>query len=171
MYFPLKQLAAPYLTSLTRTSCLKVCVDSPHGLQIAISHSADRIELCSALALGGLTPSIGMMELAASLSAAKGIPVVAMIRPRAGDFVYDREELEVMEHDIVAAKNAGLAGVVLGASLPGGALDAKALHDLVKVAKSPAVCIPLSHPSFHHFSLLTYNYHSERIRYSSALLQ
>jgi len=63
------------------------------------------------------------------------IPCNAMIRPRAGDFVYSDEEIVVMLADIEAARNAGLAGVVLGASLPDGRLDRLMLQTLVKAAE------------------------------------
>jgi len=109
---------------------LEVCVDDLAGLEAAISGGADRIELCSALALGGLTPSAGLMEVAATFD----IPCNAMIRPRAGDFGYRDEEIDIMLADIEAARNAGLAGVVLGASLPDGRLDRMVLDTLVKAA-------------------------------------
>lgn len=110
---------------------LEVCVDDLAGLQAAIEGGADRIELCSALALGGLTPSLGLMELAATFD----IPCNAMIRPRAGDFVFSEEEIEIMLADIAAARNAGLAGVVLGASLPDGRLDRMVLQTLARAAE------------------------------------
>lgn len=105
---------------------LEVCVDDIGGLEAAISGGADRIELCGALGLGGLTPSAGLMS-AASRSA---VPCYAMIRPRAGDFLYSPHEIEIMTHDISFAASAGLAGVVFGASLADGRLDAAALEML-----------------------------------------
>ncbi|MDB5552236.1 MAG: copper homeostasis protein CutC [Rhizobium sp.] len=110
---------------------LEVCVDDLAGLEAAIEGGADRIELCSALTLGGLTPSAGLMEVAATFD----IPCNAMIRPRAGDFVYSDEEIDIILSDIEAARSAGLAGVVLGASLPDGRLDRMVLDMLVKAAK------------------------------------
>ncbi|MGP8306322.1 copper homeostasis protein CutC [Vibrio sp. YIC-376] len=90
---------------------LEVCIDNIESLHNAISGGATRIELCSSLALGGLTPSYGFMQQAAKLST---IPVYAMIRPRQGDFLYNEEEIEIMRQDIEAAHQAGLNGVVLG---------------------------------------------------------
>ena len=110
---------------------LEVCVDSAEGLAAAVEGGADRVELCSALALGGLTPSVGFMGQAASC----GVPVMAMIRPRVGDFNWSEAELRAMETDIAAARTSGLAGVVLGASLPDGRLDVGALARLVSVAR------------------------------------
>jgi copper homeostasis protein len=109
---------------------VEICVDSAEGMAAAIAGGADRIELCAALALGGVTPSAGLMAVAAKAR----VPVVAMIRPRAGDFVFTPDEVAVMEADIAAARRAGLAGVVLGASLPDGRLDQPLLARLVAVA-------------------------------------
>lgn len=110
---------------------LEVCVDSAEGLAQAVAGGADRIELCAALALGGLTPSAGLIAAAARC----GLPVVAMIRPRAGDFVWSEAEVAMMEAEIAAVRAAGLAGVVLGASQPDGRLDAPVLRRLVEVAR------------------------------------
>ena len=110
---------------------IEVCVDTSAGLGAAVQGGADRIELCSALSLGGLTPSAGFMAEAAGC----GLPVLAMIRPRAGDFAFDDNEIAQMEADIAAARAAGLAGVVLGASQPDGRLDVASLRRLKDVAE------------------------------------
>ncbi|WP_374374895.1 copper homeostasis protein CutC [Tabrizicola sp.] len=110
---------------------LEVCVDTAEGLAQAVAGGADRIELCAALAVGGLTPSAGLIGLAADC----GVPVVAMIRPRAGDFVWSEAEVAMMEVEIAAVRAAGLAGVVLGASLPDGRLDVPVLRRLVLAAR------------------------------------
>ena len=98
---------------------LEVCVDSPQGLAAAIAGGANRIELCSALELGGLTPVAGLMKAAA----AAPIPVYAMIRPHAGPFVFDAADEEAMMVDIDAVRAFGLAGVVIGANRKDGTLD------------------------------------------------
>jgi copper homeostasis protein len=110
---------------------LEVCVDTAEGLAQAVAGGADRIELCAALAVGGLTPSAGLLALAARC----GVPVVAMIRPRAGDFVWSETEVAMMEAEIAEVRAAGLAGVVLGASLRDGRLDVPLLRRLVAVAR------------------------------------
>lgn len=109
---------------------LEVCVEDAAGLASAIEGGADRIELCSALSVGGLTPSPGLMTVAGRLD----IPVYAMIRPRPGNFVFDANDIDVMRGDIDAARSAGLAGVVLGASLSDGSLDVTTLELLTKHA-------------------------------------
>ncbi|UWU14574.1 copper homeostasis protein CutC [Rhizobium sullae] len=98
---------------------LEVCVDSPKGLAAAIEGGAGRIELCSALELGGLTPAAGLMKAATSAP----IPVYAMIRPHAGPFIFDAVDEDAMMADIDAVRAFGLAGVVLGANRPDGTLD------------------------------------------------
>lgn len=109
---------------------LEICVDDAGGLEAAIAGGADRIELCAALDSGGLTPSFGLMRLAGS----KGLPVNALIRPRAGDFIYSPAEIDILKEDITAARNAGLAGVVIGVSQPDGRLDRTVLEKLVEAA-------------------------------------
>lgn len=109
---------------------LEVCVDNVHGLAAALAGGADRIELCSALELGGLTPTPGLLRAAAS----GPVPVVAMIRPRGGDFCFDDAETALMLDEIDAVAAAGLQGVVLGAALPDGRLDWRTLERLVRRA-------------------------------------
>ena len=88
---------------------LEVCVDTIDGAIAALSGGAGRIELCSSLSEGGLTPSAGLMRSAATLP----VPSYAMIRPRSGLFHFTSEEIEIMASDIAVARDAGLAGVVL----------------------------------------------------------
>lgn len=109
---------------------LEICVDDADGLAAAIEGGADRVELCSVLELGGLTPMPGLMALAAQAPQ----PVRAMIRPRGGDFVFGPRDLDAMLGDIEAVRQAGLEGVVLGASLPDGRLDIAMLERLVDEA-------------------------------------
>ncbi|CAN7401688.1 copper homeostasis protein CutC [Massilia sp. LjRoot122] len=109
---------------------LEVCVDDAAGLAAALAGGADRIELCSALDIGGLTPSAGLLRAAS----ASPVPVVAMIRPRGGDFCFGAAETALMLDEIDAVAAAGLQGVVLGASLPDGRLDRDTLERLVRRA-------------------------------------
>ena len=110
---------------------LEVCVEDIAGLKAAVEGGGDRIELCSALPLGGLTPSAGLMAAAARMP----VPAYAIIRPRAGGFVYSADELDIMKRDIDATRTLGLAGVVLGASLPDGRLDVDTLSALTAHAE------------------------------------
>jgi copper homeostasis protein len=109
---------------------LEVCVDDLTGFNAAIEGGADRIELCSSLSVGGLTPSPGFMAFAA-----KGArPSRAMIRPRVGSYVFSEDEIDVMRRDIDAAREARLAGVVIGANLKSGQLDEKTTARLAQHA-------------------------------------
>lgn len=110
--------------------CLEICVDTPDGLATAVSAGADRIELCAELGVGGLTPSPGLIAAAAKVP----IPVFAMIRPRAGDFVYGPRDRAAMRADIAAVRGAGLAGVVFGASRPDRTLDIDVLREMREAA-------------------------------------
>ena len=110
---------------------LEICVDAPDDLFAAFAAGADRIELCSALALGGLTPSAGLIEQARQCS----VPVYAMIRPRGGSFCYSEAEICQMEHDIATMHAAGLAGVVFGALTHDGPPDVATLQRLINAAQ------------------------------------
>jgi len=123
---------------------LEVCVDTAEALAIAQAETLARIELCSALDLGGLTPSVGMMQLAAD----SPVPVYAMIRPRGGSFVFTDQEEKIMLADIQAARTAGLAGIVLGASQPDNRLNADMLQRL------SAACGPLRRTLHRAFDLV-----------------
>ena len=109
---------------------LEVCVDTIEGATAAVDGGANRIELCSSLSEGGLTPSAGLMRKAAGLP----IPCYAMVRPRSGLFHYAQDEVEIMISDVAAARDAGLAGVVLGAQSADGSLDEDVLRRLVQEA-------------------------------------
>ncbi|MDG3578013.1 copper homeostasis protein CutC [Rhizobium sp. YJ-22] len=116
---------------------LEVCVDDYHGLMAAVTGGADRIELCSALSVGGLTPSRGLMDAAAKLP----VPSYAMIRPRAGNFTYGAAEIDIMKRDIDAAREAGLPGVVFGANRADRHLDEAVLSTLVAHAQGLGITL------------------------------
>jgi len=90
-------------------------VQDPEGVLAAARGGADRLELCSALALGGLTPSAGLVVAAV----AGGLPVHVLIRPRAGGFDYTDLERELVLTDVRRAVEFGAAGVVVGATRQG----------------------------------------------------
>ncbi|MCG6903168.1 MAG: copper homeostasis protein CutC [Rhodobacter sp.] len=110
---------------------LEVCVDNIHGARAACRGGAGRIELCSSLSEGGLTPSAGLMQAAAGLP----VPCYAMIRPRSGLFDFTEDDALIMLSDIDAVRSAGLAGVVLGAQDAGGALQLDLLTRLTRRAQ------------------------------------
>ncbi|CAK3674316.1 copper homeostasis protein CutC [Vibrio crassostreae] len=112
---------------------IEVCIDNLESLHNALAGGADRVELCSSLALGGLTPSFGMMKQAARISS---VPVYAMIRPRQGDFIFDDDDMLSMLEDIEACASAGLDGVVLGVLAPNGSIDIPKMQQLADKARS-----------------------------------
>lgn len=120
-----------------RRITLEICVDDAAGIAAAAEGGADRIELCAALALGGLTPSAGLVVLAAEAR----LPAIAMIRPRAGDFVWTGPERRAMRAEIASMRAAGLAGVAIGASLPDGRLDAETLQEMLAEAQGMEVTL------------------------------
>ena len=96
---------------------VEICVEGLRSAIAAGEGEADRIELCENLAVGGVTPSAGGDRGAAKRL---DIPVHVLIRPRGGDFRYQRAEIEVMQHDIAGGQDArGASGVVLGLLDPG----------------------------------------------------
>jgi copper homeostasis protein len=93
------------------TILVEAAVDSLDDALAAVAGGADRLELCANLAVGGTTPA---QSLVAAVMASVEIPVLAMIRPRGGSFVYTATELDVMRRDIEMALDLGAAGVVFG---------------------------------------------------------
>lgn len=110
---------------------VEVAVFNPQSALIAASAGADRLELCSALAGGGLTPSVGYLGFVRSKIE---IPLHCLVRPREGDFCYNGSEFQVMARDILEAKNQGMQGVVFGLLLPDGKVDKVRTHQLVELA-------------------------------------
>ena len=109
---------------------LEVCCGDMQSVLAAKEGGADRIELCQALEVDGLTPSAEMMAEVIGL----GIPVQVLIRPREGDFVYDEAEVETMLKEIRLAKQLGANGVVIGALKSDGSIDEETIRRLVSEA-------------------------------------
>ena len=118
----------------------EVCVDSASGARAAWHGGADRIELCAALEIGGLTPSEGLQEQA---TAAMTLPVHVLVRPRQGDFCFDALEIATMETDIARAVARGCAAVVTGVLTAQGTIDRDATARLRDAAAgSPGDLLP-----------------------------
>uniref|UniRef100_UPI003561D48D copper homeostasis protein CutC n=1 Tax=Zeaxanthinibacter enoshimensis TaxID=392009 RepID=UPI003561D48D len=99
---------------------VEVCANSISSALAAERAGADRVELCSELGLGGITPSYGFLKTAV---ATLNIPLHVLIRPRSGDFTYTSEEFDSMLADIALCKSLGVAGVVSGVLLKDGSID------------------------------------------------
>ena len=114
---------------------LEVCCGDLLSVQAAVEGGAHRIELCQALELDGLTPSEAMMESAIAM----GVPVQVLIRPREGNFVYSKDEVLCMLHDIRRARRLGANGVVIGALKPDGSIDEDVVRCLVEEAEGLSI--------------------------------
>ncbi len=115
---------------------LEVAVQDAAGVRIAREIGARRVELTQALALGGLTPSPATLELAVEAAGTGAGPEVhVLVRPRAGGFHYDADEIATAVRDVKWMLAHGAAGVVIGAQTAGGELDADALARLRDAAR------------------------------------
>lgn len=110
---------------------LEACVETAEQARQAQVNGARRIELCSALNVGGLTPS---RELTEATMRDLSIPVMIMIRPRAGNFVYTEAEMDEMKRSILMGKELGVSGFVFGCLTPGHEIDLEKTSELVRFA-------------------------------------
>lgn len=115
---------------------VEVCVDSVASALAAERGGAARIELCSDLLEGGITPSAGLI---ATVRSQISIGLHPIIRPRPGDFFYSDHEFQIMRRDIEAAKELGADGVVLGILDPHGNVDVERTRALVELARPLSV--------------------------------
>ena len=124
---------------------LEVCVDSLASARAAVRGGADRLELCSALAIGGLTP---YPELLQQIRKESDILVRCLMRPRAGDFLYTPEEIEQMAMQIRILKSLGADGFVIGCLTAQGDLDDDSMKPLIEAADGAGLtlhrCIDVS---------------------------
>jgi len=112
---------------------MEVCVDSFESALAAVQGGAQRIELCSSLDQGGLTPSLGLLTLIRRRLPSELI-IFIMIRCRSGDFIYDENELNVMEEEIRSfiQSNQRIDGFVLGTLQPDGTINIESLKSLIQ---------------------------------------
>ena len=123
---------------------LEVCVDSLASARNAIAGGADRLELCSALAVGGLTPYTALLK---QIRRESDIPIRCLMRNRPGDFFYTADELELLREQIIQLKQAGADGFVIGCLTPDGILDKLAMRHLMQACGSNVTlhrCIDVS---------------------------
>lgn len=114
---------------------LEVCIDSISSAKAAIEGGADRLEVCSSLGSGGLTPSNGLLRSIRQLN--PNIQLFAMIRPRPGDFCFTEAEVDQMLVEIEEIKSANLAdGFVTGALCPDGSVNVDTCNKLLESAGS-----------------------------------
>tara|TARA_R110002072_G_scaffold260722_4_gene419232 strand:- start:8655 stop:9374 length:720 start_codon:yes stop_codon:yes gene_type:complete len=111
---------------------LEICAANIQSAFNAETAGAHRIELCSELAVGGLTPSFGMIQ---EVLKKVSIPVFVLIRPRSGNFTYSSEEFEMMKADILQCKKMGCAGIVSGVLNVDNSMDVIRTKELVELSK------------------------------------
>ncbi len=121
---------------MTEPVLIEVCVDSVASAIAAERGGAQRIELCSDLLEGGVTPSLGLLGVVRSKLS---IALHAIIRPRPGDFCYSDAEFDCMRRDIEIAKSEGADGVVLGILERDGTVDVRRTRDLIELARPLSV--------------------------------
>lgn len=114
----------------------EICVDNLESVEIASQTGITRLELCSALAQGGLTPSYAFIQTAIRLS---DVANFVMIRPRAGDFLFSQAEVNTMSDDILMAKDLGADGVVIGALTENRTIDLAVCEKLMRSAEGIGV--------------------------------
>ncbi len=115
---------------------LEVCTGTVRSAQSAWRAGAHRLELCSALAEGGITPSLGFLKSVMALPHCKKH---VLIRPRGGDFLYSAGEQAVMADDIKIAADSGADGVVVGALTSEGDIDTAAMQRFMEAAGDMSV--------------------------------
>lgn len=111
---------------------VEISVESVAAALAAEGGGAQRIELCSALREGGLTPSLGLLR---ATRARCSLSLQVLVRPRAGDFLYSDEDFGVMRQDIAAAQREGADGVVFGLLTAGGDVDVPRTRELTELAR------------------------------------
>jgi copper homeostasis protein len=111
---------------------LEICTNSYESAVNAEKAGAQRIEVCSELAVGGITPSYGLLK---KVMTDLAIPVHVLIRPRSGDFTYSRSEFEIMKANIELCKELGCAGIVSGVLLQDQTIDQERTAALIALAK------------------------------------
>jgi copper homeostasis protein len=111
---------------------LEICANSYQSAFNAQNAGADRIELCSELSVGGITPSYGVLK---KVSKEINIPVHVLIRPRSGDFCYSENEFEIMKKDIQMCIKLGFNGIVSGVLNPDNTVDIKKTKELIEISK------------------------------------
>ena len=111
---------------------IEACVENINEAIRAEAQGAHRVEICENLIIGGTTPSAGTIAIAKKVL---NIPIMVLIRPRGGDFVYSDLEVEIMKHDIQVCKHIGIDGVVLGTLTEENTINTELLNELVNLAK------------------------------------
>lgn len=117
------------------------CAENMELVPAAVKAGAGRVELCDNLAVGGTSPSYGVIRAAVAHASETGTAVMCMVRPRGGSFEYTPAEAAMMRDDLLMAKGLGVTGVVFGC-LRDGHLDRELTSELVRLAHEDAPDAP-----------------------------
>ena len=111
---------------------LEICANSYQSAINAEKAGANRIELCSELAIGGITPSYGLLK---KVTKELSIPIHVLIRPRSGDFTFSEDEFNIMKENILLCKELGVSGIVSGVLNTDNSIDVERTKELVALSK------------------------------------
>jgi copper homeostasis protein len=125
----------------------EVCVENLTLIPEKITKGATRVELCDNLSVGGTTVSHGVAVKAIDYCHKHNVGVMAMVRPRSGNFVYSPGEIEIMKEDIIHLKQLGTDGIVFGCLTEAGWIDEEAMGELLELAQGLEIVF---HMAFDH---------------------
>lgn len=117
----------------------EACIENTTNLAKVIAAGANRVELCDNLAEGGTSVSYGIAKYVVRVCHEQNVSVMAMVRPRKGNFIYTKEEIAIMREDILMYKKIAVDGVVFGCITDAGLLDKPAINELIKAARGVEV--------------------------------
>ncbi len=133
---------------------LECCVDSVESALLAEKGGADRLELCSNLIIGGTTPTLALFR---QIREHTDIRIHVLLRPRFGDFLYTKQELQIIAKEICLFREAGAEGIVIGCLSPDGSLDCEAMRFLINQSGQMSVTLhrafDMSKDPFHTLEL------------------
>lgn len=115
---------------------LEICIDSIESVKNAVNGKASRLEICSSLSEGGLTPSLGLINFTKQYT---NIPIYSMIRIRSGNFNYTQDEMDAMIYDLKLLKNHNVDGFVFGALDENNKIQKEYCHKIVEAARPKPV--------------------------------
>lgn len=117
---------------------LECCVDSVESALAAEAGGADRIELCSGLVIGGITPTKALFQ---KVKEATNLPIRVLLRPRFGDFCYTQYEHEILKQEVKIFRRLGADGIVIGSLAPDGSLNIQQMKELMEEAADMKVTL------------------------------
>lgn len=124
--------------SQMRDYTLECCVDSVESAMAAEEGGADRLELCAALVIGGISPGLALFE---QVRKHCGLPIRVLLRPRFGDFLYTKQEFDILKREVMLFREKGAEGVVIGCLKEDGRLDMEQMRELIRAAEGMKITL------------------------------